>query len=299
MLKHTTGSRNDIFNCLIMKKFQWQTSICLMLFLGGCSTLPHFEDPVATDKLVPRVSDMVDEIQDELIRTLAQSQQPESPFAALQTTAFVVNVNLTLEVTDAQGINPALSYINPLKKAGTNFTAALSGQFKGQQHRTFSLTFTFLLDHTKPFGTPRPIDQTGSGLKGDLGIGEVLASGLRYETNLPYKLPVVGVADISGVTLPSSAASTPSFGATIDFTLIYGLGGGPGWTLTHFTGPNLSTGLLNYLRTNKNTLTLSFARVSKSGGHAPFTATDNSIQDATKAAQDNATRLILQRLLPP
>jgi len=64
----------------------------------------------------------------------------------------------------------------------------------------------------------------------------------------------------SGATPSASASGTgTSFGSTVDFTVVYGLNGGPTWTLTHFKGPQGGSGsLVNLSRQVVDTLTVTF-----------------------------------------
>src|SRR5207248_11806328 len=92
-------------------------------------------------------------------------------------------------------------------------------------------------------GKCRGLSKT-SGLKGDLGIKEIFETGLGYTTDrpvktgqppqdkYPYMMPAI---DVTTYLTPSDplnggAALAPNFGSTVDFTLVYGLGGGPNWT---------------------------------------------------------------------
>lgn len=311
----------------VMKQIQWLMPACATVLLCACSTLPHFNAAATREGVRPRVSDMVDEIQCEILSALARSSEKNSPLAGLQDGQYVVNVNLTLDVTNNQSVNPTLSYIDPFQTAGTNFTAGLSGELSGQQHRNFNVTFTLLFDRSTPTDPTCSGAHRGSGLKGDLGIEEIIATGLRYETGFldqngyPYKIPVIGVGTLLGPSDPltNGPALPPCFGSTIDFTLIYGGGVGPSWTLTHFTGVSPSSGgLLSFMRTNKDTLVLSFARIGLTAPTPPPAAATDvetrayaaAVQDykrsyplyfqaAVKASQDNVTRMILQRLLFP
>ena len=227
-----------------------------------------------------------------------------------------------MDVTDNQGVNPALSYIDPFTTMGTNFTASLNAQVSGQQHRNINVSFTML------FGKNLVTDEAAKkcnpsnsrlGLRGDLGISEIIATGLRYTTGYPYqneypyKLLVIGVSTLLAPADPltGGAALAPSFGSTVDFTLIYGAGGGPNWTLTHFVGvnPASGTGLLTFMRTNKDTLVLSVARVEATAPAPPGAsqaqkidaqrASDTAQIAAGRSAQDNVTRMILQQIVPP
>lgn len=61
-----------------------------------------------------------------------------------------------------------------------------------------------------------------------------------------------------GASAGASPAGSTSFGSTVDFTLVYGLNGGPNWTLTHFKGPAPSSPLLTASRTETNTMNITF-----------------------------------------
>jgi hypothetical protein len=145
-----------------------------------------------------------------------------------------------------------------------------------------------------------------------------MRAGLQYENPRSHILIPLGVGK-NQVTSPLTGSATlaPSFGATVDFTLIYGAGGGPTWTFQHFDGPYSASsgtpssgGLFNVLRTNKDTLVLSFAQVapknpnspayivpSESGERGPEKSISSpEIEAAGQTAQQNVTRMVLQRL---
>jgi hypothetical protein len=286
-----------------MRQIWLMISVALIGALCGCQSLPHFEDTAVPEPMGPKVSDMVDEVQCEVITALASGRtDPQGALGGLQNGQYVASVNLTLDVTDNEGINPSLSYIDPLHTMGTNFTALFTPQASEQQHRNFTVSFTLLFDKstaTEPNVKKCATVRTGSGLKGNLGIDEIFATGLKYTTGIdvsehyPYMMPAIGVGTLLAPSDPltGSPALAPSFGSTVDFQLIYGAGGGPNWTLTHFVGPNpASDGLVSLMRTNKDTLVLSFSRVSPTAPPAPAAA------GAAISAQDNITRMILQRI---
>jgi hypothetical protein len=71
-----------------------------------------------------------------------------------------------------------------------------------------------------------------------------------------YFIPVDDTGD------PKSAES---FGSTIDFTIVYGGGVDPVWTLTNFGGPGGgSPSFVHYARTSKDTMVISFSEVKRS-----------------------------------
>jgi hypothetical protein len=297
------------------------TVIASAFVLFGCQTLPKFNNVPNSEPVGPRVSDIMNEVQCEILTSLYKSDPNHLNYNAdlspLQNGQYVASINLTLDVTDNQSLDPSLSYIDPFKTAGTNFTGSLVGQLNGQQHRNINLTFNLLFDRNTPtdaLGQCMAASEK-SGLRGELGIEEIFTTGLGYETDrigqngLPYKIPSIGVNVLLGGADPltGSAALAPNFGSTVDFTLIYGLSGGPNWTLKQFVGPSPSSGsLLSAMRTNKDTLIMSFARVSPTAPPpananqlAEKATNDAAIRTAAQAAEDNITRMILQRLFVP
>ena len=270
--------------------------------LTGCSTLPSFDASNPAQMVAPRVSDLVRHIECEIVN--AVKAHPAG------TSEYVANIDLTLEVTTNQGFNPSLSFIHPYATAGDSFTAALSAQYAKQQHRTMTLSLSMLVNREaaqvsgcegeKSAGT------TGGDIQGLLGIDEIFASGMTFadKATSPINLPVLGVSESkAGLEVPDSTSSIPTFGSTVDFTLIYGAGGGPNWTLTHFSGVSPSSGLVSLLRTNKDTLQIAFAKVTKTAATSTGTpapapaAAASAVGAAARAAQDQVTRQVLRTLL--
>ncbi len=292
-----------------VKPFRKILVFAWLISLIGCSSTPSFNNIITPERVGPKVSDVIDEIQCEILSALKQSVDQSSELIGLQNGQYVANIDLTLDVTNNQGLDPSLSYIDPFKVMATNFTAVASAQLSEQEHRNFNLNFTLLFDkNTLTAIDPErcSISNERSGLRGNLGIAEILAAGLKYDTDqkeqngYPYMIPAIGVGTLLQPSDPltNSASLAPSFGSTIDFTLIYGVGGGPNWTLTHFTGANPASGngLLNYMRTNKDTLVLSFAKVTPT---APASSANQNVNSAAGSARDNVTRMILQQLITP
>jgi len=237
--------------------------LCSVLLLSGCTSLPHFKGPgpVSDGQAsvgVPKVKDIVDHIQCEMINFV---NDPKNAPRFNGSSLYVASAQLTIEVTDDGSLNPSLSFIRPLSAASTNRTIGMRAQYDGQAHRLYTQTFAVVLD---PLVSREHAQECADltwkkqkGIKGDLGIDRVLAEGVQYADKAAFKLPVAG-ADSSDV----SAQEFTTFGSTIDFTVTYGGGVDPDWTLVHFTGPGGgSSSLLDYTRTSKDTLLLSFAAV--------------------------------------
>lgn len=275
---------------------QWAALLGVAGILSACQQLPSFnDDGTKPEAAVPRVSDIVDKVQCEIAQAIV-SHKADSQYA--------VAVNLTLEVTNRQGVNPSLSIIDPM---GTGFSALIAPQVNGEQHRTFNVTFTQVVDSTSaPDAITRACKPDGVkfGLRGSLGLSEIIGTGLFYtnhnsdQADSPYKLHVLAMSPDASKTSPLTGSDTlaPSFATQIDFTLLYGLGGGPNWSVATFNGPSGSGSLVNFTRTNKDTLILSFARVPPAEKDGK--GIHESQQRAGRVAQENVTRLLLQRLLP-
>src|SRR5476651_509333 len=208
-----------------MRRMQLPVLAVGAVLLAGCSTLPRFDTPLNQERVGPKVSDMVNEVQCEILLAVDDSngaQQAELEGLQDKGAQYVANVNLTLDVTDDQGVNPSLSFVHLYSLAPDNFTGALSGQVSGQQHRNFNVTFTLVFDRNTPTEDKLQKCRTaakGSGLKGNLGIEEVIATGLSYETGhrshgqSPYMMPALEVdaSLTSAAPLAAGAGLAPNF----------------------------------------------------------------------------------------
>jgi hypothetical protein len=288
-----------------------------VLLTSACAGLPPLHD-VGTNRKdanenTPPIGAIIHHVECEIANAMSDSSDPD--IKAFLDYDYVVYVSLTLDETFNEGLTPSLAYIHPFATAGTNFTLSASGALSGQQHRNFVQSFTIDLDRKALTQTAQmdcsPLSEKSSGIRGQLGLRQVIVEGGRHRDQSAYLFPVLGdesnldqqqkdaVSSISGQLLPT-------FASTVDFTLTYGLtGGGPMWTVTHFTGPGGTSGLVNYTRTNKNTVLLSFASAQKHvelKGLTPQQGADLQLTKARAAqsAQTAATRILLQqlRLLP-
>lgn len=280
-------------------------ALAFAVCLPGCVFLKRVPNyPGGSGALPPRVSDITDKIQCEIIEAIHHAKyDANSPLQALAVYTHVMSINLTLEVTNTQAINPALSYIHPDGDPMTSFSTPVNGQWTATEDRNFNESFTVVFDRgdetADKWNYCEQLQKSGGkGLQGSLGLEEVIASGLRYESDKSgaYTLRVLGLSPSNDVQDPltNAAALAPSVGSTIDFAVTYGANGGPSWTLTRFTGPSsTSTGLVAFTRETKDTLIVSLARV------VPSTTTSESEREsaAGNAAKQNLTNQILQRLL--
>lgn len=301
------------------------------IFLAGCASTPSFEswnnlprsassglqpDPAG----VPTVSDVVDKIQCELLETV---QDPNAAFAPLREDAYVADLVFTLQVTDNDAVNPSLSYITPFTAvASTSRNLGINGQYSVQSDRIITLSVLLDLDaehlqQTRLKDCDSLGKSTGSGFRGGLRLKEILLEGLRHRVDNDFLFPLVSdppSAKIDNVQALGYQSLVPTFGSTIDFTVTYGVGGGPNWTLAHFAGPTGSSGsLLSYSHTGKNTLVLTFSsagprhppvlpvpegQTAESAKRASISAVVNAKAQAARSAQNAANRLILQQVLP-
>jgi hypothetical protein len=248
-----------------------------ILALNGCT--PAFEifgrGPAATPS-GPKITSLLNNLHCELWRS-AQSVEripfhrndPENPqdlFFDLRrffnTIAYVGQANFLLEVTHTGGVNPSLNFIHPFTTPQTDLTLAVGGKFSDAAHRTF--TFDTAVDFASLDAKPAAAIEgaaiasrcsTGSELAGTLGLHEILSMGVA-----------AAVSNGLGIAAKRGGGGTPDpgddvfgfgkFGSVIDFSITQNVSGGPNWTLTRFKGPG--EGLLNFERTVKDTLTISF-----------------------------------------
>jgi hypothetical protein len=276
-------------------------TLVVALLTGCAGQLPRLAAEAGDEALAPRVSHIVQQVQCEVIETMAKGR-----LAGLGVAKLAVGVDLTLDVTDRGSFNPTLGFIDPRADGVNNVTLGIGGQYSREQHRNVHVTFTVIADAASAtedrLGDCRAM-RKGSGLRGDLGIEEILATGLPFIAGSPpgpenpYVLPAVGVGTSKGAP---SDPDPPAFGTTVDFELVYGVSGGPTWTLTHFVGPGV--GLLDARRTAKDTLVLGFVafQAKPRGGPQGLLPLDQADEEdsnrASRAVQGEITRQILRSL---
>ena len=299
----------------------------LISSLCSCGSLPEFYDSNSASTNspsgpAPTVSDVVLKVQCELLDAIyigqgkSPQQRPEvlgaltdkdkdllKQFAAFK---YQVSVSLTLDVTNVQGVAPSLSFIEPLHASGAKYTTGLSSNVNGTQHRQVSQFFsidTSITTDSAPNETNKLEtckDKHQDRLKGDLKIMEAILSGMRQVkiNDFLFKPYIANASAAEGLKV-----NPPGFGLTEDFTVVYGIGGGPNWTLTRFAGPG---SLFNFNRTVKDTLQMTFAPAlhPQAAGERTIlglTATpleSVSKANAARAAEDTSVRMLLQRLIP-
>jgi hypothetical protein len=283
--------------------------------LSGCMGLP----PLKSVGQIPQagenapVSQVIKHIECEIALAMADSK--DAAITQFLEYDYVVYGSLTFDEQFNQGISPSIGLIHPYATAGLSSALAANGEWNGQRHRNYTQNFSLDLDRNVL--TPSYLKEcesapTDSGnIQGSLGLRQILTEGAMHRDKGKYHFPIVG--DESNLTQQQkdaigsiSGQLTPSFVTIVDFTLAYGLtGGGPNWTLTHFTGPSGSAGLANWTKQNKNTLVLSFASwqkhvnlmsMSDADKTAAQTAAPVKKAMAATAAQSNVSRLLLNEL---
>jgi hypothetical protein len=274
---------------------------------------------------------------------------------------FLGTINLTLFVTQTQGLNPSLNFITPLTNLGhsiqsiedssngitmptsptantSNLTLAVGFQLTGLQDHNFIQTY--IVDMHQLYSAMYELDKNGDpiaakpngllaeckgddgdkshgvhfGLKGDLEVEDTLKSGLEGLQAMPYTPATVGSAPASKASQQSSsaaisqAAGAASFSEKIDFSLLWGVNGGPNWTLLKFKGPGGGSGtgaqLLNYSRQKQDTLISTFSATCKTDQDVnlgdPAEYSESTPQTTPNNPKDfDAYQFEVYRLVPP
>jgi hypothetical protein len=214
------------------------------------------------------VGDIINEIQTEIYDALAHIENGTavtqngvvprlSDIELFKSTALAATVSLTLDVTTNDGLNPSLSYIDPLHPrapAGTSgspaeqqkFTGTASGQFSQTAHRNITFTFDLIFDPTHIPPQPYPSKQNGIFGSG-LDLGQVVSTGLLFcpTQTKDWPLPRKGIStpDLTPLNNPNVSANVrPTFSAEEDFTVVLAGGVTPTWSLVHFSGLGSSSG---------------------------------------------------------
>jgi hypothetical protein len=264
-------------------------AVLIAISLSGCASAPRFSKngaaPVSgvlqdsvlhTD--VPKVGDIVNEVQTEIHDALMKIMHDKTPSTqairnSFNTYGLAATISLTLEVTSNDGINPSLTYIDPLHPrapaAGMatpaeqqKFTAAASGQLSQTSHRNIILTFDLLFDPriTKELGNSIPEQHTI--FKEGLDLEPVVSTGLLFSPTTPGDWPSPLQQSWLSVSAPTpqpvpppppppgspsltgqqNSNARPTFSSEEDFTVVVALGVTPTWSLVHFMGPGSGGG---------------------------------------------------------
>jgi hypothetical protein len=248
----------------------------------------------------PKKADLLDEVNCELYNAIqATNQENEKPLARFNAINYVVKINYYLDALSSETANPSLGFFDPLAASSTLFGIFIGGQFSSQQHYNITwnstvLTSNFPENYKKDYrgahnGAEMPIDKNrvaicGRQIGGSLELTSIINDeslrdadrndgGPKYEDIMKEKSKYGPGGVLSG----HPEAASMQFGglsATIDFTLIKSVNGGPGWTLAHFKGPTatsgtgtsqgisgtgISQGLLNASRTTQDKVIIALA----------------------------------------
>jgi hypothetical protein len=171
--------------------------ITTAFFLYGCQTnLPTLE--TSPDGPGLKIQNVVDHIQCELAlivnapndssrlaKRVNADPQLASLLPKLAEDHFVATAQLSLEVTDTNGLAPSLNFLN----SANTFAFSLGGQLNGTQDRNVTVNYGIDLgnlqdshyknDFCKPFvGGDKVAVDTVDGIGGDLGLADTVADGL-------------------------------------------------------------------------------------------------------------------------
>jgi hypothetical protein len=107
-------------------------SAMAILSLAGCTGVPPLD---LLDQAVT-INQIVNRIECEVY--LARQNN-----IALQRSPWTVSADLTLTVDDGAGLMPTVSFMTPLKTAGTSYKFSASAELNRTRERTFQETITF------------------------------------------------------------------------------------------------------------------------------------------------------------
>lgn len=250
--------------------------------LSGCRSLPSFEQPSAASDRQIGLDELVHHLECTLVRIVAAKH-----IDSLSKHRYVVDASMSIEVSQTQGFAPSLSFIHPFSTEGTSRSLGLSGKYEGTQHKNITKNFTLLIgpEEAASHAANCPTDPgDGNGLNGDLGLEDAIA--MAIGSNFIFSIPEALKDHIDGDGVE------PNFSISVDFQIAKGAGASPNWTLVHRVGPTADGSLLNWSKEAKDTLTLSFAKMSEKLDQK------DAVKKATRSAQDGLSRRLLQQIRP-
>jgi hypothetical protein len=239
--------------------------IFLSAGLAACTSMPEFDAPESKDGH-PTVSHVIKKIECELAEARDARENTDTKFIyylnhtlnLADFSQWVASVTLSLTISDTGGLSPtgglALSYIEPLKVAGTSFTFGGNALLYQQRQRIFTQTYTVMIKSLSRqacayFNGKAP----DINLAGDLGLKDQIYMGL-------HAFHRDASSDYSTTGDPGNNGSPDTFGATASFDVFKGITNlGPNWTLVHFSGPN---GGVGYQRDDLDKVAITFAPVA-------------------------------------
>jgi len=305
------------------------TLVFAALILSACANVPS-PNYVGnnSDESGVTVATLVGHIQCELLQAPNFQRLVDSNYRAL--------ITLTLKVEDNAGLSPSLSFIHPFSAPSTSLTYAVGGTLNVTRQRIFTNQYTIDLTKLKnneaAAGCSTPMESMTLNLTGDLGIGGIIAGGMdtvqyvNVNVDQPapdkpqqfaldatlgghkHSSPLVGTVtqmkdgkktDPARKDDKKPDPTPPSFGSTVQFTIVKSLNAGPNWVLKNFKGPNGSAGLLGAGRTDTDTLVIAFAPGPKKQGPGFAESALQQAQSEERAQsqiQNLTTNMILQNL---
>jgi hypothetical protein len=239
--------------------------------LSGCAGIPELDiqSPVT-------VANIIDRIQ-------CEAYQAARRYPKLRSERWVGVADLYLQVDDSAGLTPALTYVQPLAAAGTQWAIGASGTVKRARQRVYNESLT--LEMAKLNGKTCDKVLAEYDLTGNLGIEETLL--IASQSFDPNEDRV-------------QFADKVAIGQTLQFVLTKNVAGGPTFTLTHFVGAGPLAGAE---RIDTHKLIVSFAPgaplkkvvVTAADGHKKTILTPTAGGGAG-AASFNNQKLLLQSL---
>lgn len=223
------------------------------LWLSGCA-VGQFDVPTDASGQ-PTVKSIWDRVQCEMrdmVRDDVETVDNQHS-ALLLNDDYDVEVTLTVEVNDTGGIQPSLSYINPLSKIA-NFTLAATATLSEARDDKFTaivqLSFRTIYTEWKTGVNLHECPSPNTNLAGSLGLS-------RYVNMAAFTPRLDSKQNLAGKGV---------FGATDQFTVTKNLSAlGATWTLTSFKGP----GAVNISEVNTDSILLAFARGPNAGKKMP------------------------------
>jgi len=238
-------SRTDrpLFN--LPRRSQFGISIALLLFclVSACqSHLPSIDATPSSSP--PKTTDVIDHVQCELAQ-IVNSPGGKSDNARLTSRMaddhalatlldnlvaynFVATAQISLEVTDAEGIAPSLSFMNALM----THVGTIGGQWNGTQDRSVTVNYSIDLARLRaPTGTDyRTLfcanNAHHSGIRGDLGLADIVADGLTalqesssynvYGSSGPSPVAVDKRLNQAGSITAPKGGSQPALNVNVD-----------------------------------------------------------------------------------
>jgi hypothetical protein len=272
-------------------------SATLIPLAAGCTNLPtpHYMTDGEGEKPAFTVADLTRHVRCEIQRSPRLAELSLNGYVAQVTMTLKVDDNGG--ITPNMGfLDPGVNFTHLID---ANFNLDRQQIFTTAYSLDTGELVKDITERNKPAGTNTCTGDGAQGkfnLTGDLGIDRIIDTGLPNSVERNFNIMTapekpddgknVDVKVIVDPTKPPSQApnvevhvdgkqvvppgppqpvpanpihSFPTFGSTVQFTLVKTFDTGPTWKLTGFTGPSGSKGLFNGGRTNTDTIVVAFA----------------------------------------